>query len=225
MSRARASVATLLAALALACTAWLRAPVAVAATDRTGAMPAGIDDWRGIDQPLTERQYQMLETRDVLLRAFTRDQERVLACVAVAGPEQKAAHPPEICYRGLGFTIESQQWWSLEIAGRERPIHELVVEQDGARLLVWSWYRVGSEETASWWREQWLALAARLARRPDAASLLRFSTEIRDVDPGIARQRLAAFLGRFLPAVDRALWPTPSSVLDPACADGESPPR
>jgi hypothetical protein len=93
-------------------------------------------------------------------------------------PRPQGAHPPEICYRGQGWTIEQQRSWELALAGTHAAVDELVVAQRGERLLVWSWYRVGDDETASWWREQWLALAARVGRRDAPAALLRFSTPL-----------------------------------------------
>lgn len=206
MTPARLAVALLLGALALAATTLLRAPVAIAEVVHVAALPSALAPWHGVDVALEERQYQLLETRDVLLRRYaTPAGESVLACVAVAGPENKAAHPPEVCYRGQGWTIETHVEWDVELAGRVRPLEELVIAQDGVRELVWSWYRVGDEETGSWWREQWLALQARLSRESTPAALLRFSTPLADGDRDAARRRLGRFLTHFLPEVDRAL--------------------
>lgn len=209
MSRARPLVALLLAALALVATTLLRAPVATAGASRVAKLPVALAGWSSRDVPLIERHYELLETRDVVLRDFAAadGSAAVLACVAVAGPAHKAAHPPEICYRGQGWTIEQQQEWQLALAGRVRPFQELVVAQGGERLLVWSWYRVGDEETESWWREQWLALAARVARDDAPAALLRFSTPLGREGIDAARLRLARFLAQFLPAADAALAP------------------
>jgi len=217
MSRARPLVALLLAALALAATALLRAPVATESASRVAKLPSALAGWSSRDVPLEERHYRLLETRDVMLRDFAAadGSAGVLACVAVAGPARKAAHPPEICYRGQGWTIEQQREWELLLAGRTRPFQELVVAQHGERLLVWSWYRVGDEETESWWREQWLALGARVGRRDAPAALLRFSTPLGGDGIEGARLRLARFLAQFLPAADAAL--APSAVA------GESP--
>ena len=55
-------------------------------------IPARVGAWSGADVPLTERQYQLLESRDVLLRDYqTEAGGSVLACVAVAGGNRKVA--------------------------------------------------------------------------------------------------------------------------------------
>jgi hypothetical protein len=89
------------------------------------------------------------------------------------------------------------------------------VRQDGVELLVWSWYRVGAEETPDWLREQQLAFAATFAGRDDRAALLRFSTSLGKFAPNdvaaataaeaAAEARLEDFVGKFLPAFDAAL--------------------
>ncbi len=217
MSRSRFVVAVLLALLAWAGTALLRAPVPIAGVLHVATLPMELAGYVGVDVPLEERQYRLLETRDVLLRRYTTAAgDRVLACLAVAGPANKAAHPPEVCYRGQGWTIETHVEWEVRLAGRPRSLEELVIAQDGVREMVWSWYRVGDEETGSWWHEQWLALQARLRREAAPAALLRFSTSLADGDRDAARLRLGRFLERFLPEVDRAL------AIDPL--DRESPP-
>jgi len=221
MSRAKLSVAVVLLA-ASAFISWrLRGPVAPAGAAgalRIAQIPVRLAGWKGSDLPVSERQYALLESRDVLLREYRDGRELVLACVAVAGPESKAAHPPEICYRGQGWAIEAQTNWSVDLAGRSRPLAVFLDHELGERELVWSWYRVGDEETESWWREQWLAVKARVAGHDVPASLVRVSTAV-GVEPAsvcAAQTRLARFLGDFLPSVEAALAGTPQAGEAPA---------
>ena len=172
-----------------------------------------LDGWRGEEHALTKRHYDLLETRDVLLRSYVRGEDDVLACVAVAGPDGKAAHPPEVCYRGLGYDVAEQRRIDVELGGRGRRIDRLRARQGTRDLLVWSWYRVGEVETAGWLNEWWLALCARLAGRDERVALLRFSTVVRrggeardDAAAEVAAEaRLRAFVEKFLPALDAAL--------------------
>jgi EpsI family protein len=216
---ARAAAAVALAALAAA--VLLRSPLPPTGTLRVAALPQAVHGWSGRDVALTERQFRLLETRDVLLRRYGRDEASVLACVAVAGPERKPAHPPATCYRGQGFLVESEERVAATLAGRAREFTELVLAKDGERTLVWSWYRAGIAETASWWELQALAFVARLSRSDEPVALLRFSTALSsggvdDAGLEVARRRLAGFLAAFLPAVDAALAPTIPCFVFPA---------
>lgn len=172
-----------------------------------------IDGWRGVDRTLTERQYGLLETRDVLLRSYARGGEEVFACVAVAGPSGDAAHPPEVCYRNQGFDVAEQRTFESELGGRLRRVDRLRARQGRLDLIVWSWYRVGEQETPSWLKEFWLAVTANLGGRDERVALLRFSTAVkrggaaRDdaAAEAAAEARLRAFVEKFLPALDAAL--------------------
>jgi len=212
----------LLAALVLlgasALLSWrLHGPRGAASSRRVAGLALEIEGDRGRDLLIDERRYELLETHDVLLRAYSVGGAEVVACVAVAGPDGKAVHPPRICYRGQGWKVEEREPASRELGGRRRTVSELVISRGVERQLVWAWYRVGGEETGSWWREQWLALVARVAGRDDRAALLRFSTPISgpisgpiggplaDEGEAAARATLARFLSSCLPLLDEAL--------------------
>jgi EpsI family protein len=214
-NRARTVVALALTAAAAVATWRCARPRPSTAVPFTASIEKAIGDWAGRDRSLTPRQYELLETRDILFREYARGGDLVLACVAVAGADGKAAHPPEICYRGQGWDVVEQRQAVHALAGRERKIDRLRVRQDGVELLVWSWYRVGSDETPDWLEEQQLAFAATFAGRDDRAALLRFSTSLGKVAPedvaataaaeAAAEARLLDFVGKFLPAYDAAL--------------------
>ena len=197
----------LLAASAVA--SWrLHRPAEAAGAARLAQVPVRIGSWSGRDLEVTARHRAQLETDDVLLRRYRDGALEALACVAVAGPAQKAAHPPEVCYRGQGWRIEAAESATVALSGRPVPLQELVIAREDERHLVWSWYRVGGDETGSWWREQWLSLRARLAGRDVPAALLRFSTPIAGPDAasvGEGRATLGRFAAAFLPVVDAAL--------------------
>jgi EpsI family protein len=211
--RARFAVAALLLCGGAAVTWRADRPRPAAQTGVVARVAMEIDGWRGEEHALTKRHYDLLETRDVLLRSYVRGGDDVLACVAVAGPDGKAAHPPEVCYRGLGYDVAEQRRIDVELGGSRRRIERLRARQGTRDLLVWSWYRVGEVETAGWLNEWWLALCARLRGRDERVALLRFSTvvrrgsETRDdaAAEAAAEARLREFVGNFLPALDAAL--------------------
>ena len=212
---ARYLVALALTAAAAVATWRCARPRPSTAVPFTASIANAIGDWAGRDRSLTPRQYELLETRDILFREYARGGDLVLACIAVAGADGKAAHPPEICYRGQGWDVVEQRQVVHALSGRERKIDRLRVRQDGVELLVWSWYRVGTDETPDWLQEQQLAFAATLAGHDDRAALLRFSTSLGKVAPedvaataaaeAAAEARLLDFVGKFLPAYDAAL--------------------
>jgi EpsI family protein len=215
MTGPRLGVVLLLLGASAVSTWRLHRPASASDMRLLAAAPRELAGWKGRDVRLDERQYQLLESRDVLYRSYRGAAGDVLACVAVAGPEGRPAHPPEICYRGQGWQVESFVTIDGEIGGRRRSLGELQISRGRTRLLVWSWYRVGAEETESWWREQWLAILARFAGRDDRVALLRFSTPLRGAredDLRAGRTTLSRFLTDVLPPIEAALAAPPASV-------------
>ena len=169
--------------------------------------PVQVGPWEGSDRKLSERQYGLLETREVLFRDW-RHQDGgppVNACVAVAGGNRKAAHPPHVCYRGQGWKILSRSDRQEHLCGREHSFEELSIAKGGRAQLVWSWYRVGEEETASYMRQQWLGVLADLKDDGTPSALLRFSTPIEALGEEAARHRLRHFLQDVLLPLEAAL--------------------
>jgi EpsI family protein len=181
--------------------------------------PRRLGEWVGTDRELSDRQYELLETREVLFREFRKGGAgpEVLACVAVAGANRKVAHPPEICYRGQGWRIVDQSEVELTIAGVKRRVQELHIEKNGREHLVQSWYRVGERETPSYLLQQWLGLVADLTRSVEPSALLRFSAPIEDGDARAARAALTEFLAIALPELEQELGGPPEA------ADGNEP--
>ncbi len=169
------------------------------------SIPKTLGDWQGHDDPLSERQYRLLETRDVLLRTYRnqRTSEEVLACVVVAEGDRKVAHPPEVCYQGQGWTVLEMRRAGLDLGG-PRPVQWMRVRLGTTEEVVLFWYRAGQQETNSVLRQHWNGLLAEWRREPIRSGLIRFSTRLKGGD-GLAGERtVGRFAAEFLPVLDRA---------------------
>ena len=205
MSRRRFGLALVLVCAVAAVSLALRRPVAMQAQVRTDQFPHQVAQFDGHDLPLTDRQYALLESRDVLFREYRSAQgEWILACVAVAGSNRKVAHPPEICYRGQGWSINSIDTIAVPLAGHERPVQRLVIQKGDEQHLVYSWYRVGPVETPSYLWQQWLGLWEDVTRSGAPSALLRFSTHLSPTEAA-AEDRLRRWVGEFLPLAEQVL--------------------
>lgn len=174
---------------------------------RTEGFPTLLGEWRGIDLPVSDRQYGLLESRDVLLREFRQrgTGPAVLACVAVAGGNRKVAHPPEVCYRGQGFEIHDLREVTFRHGDEEWAVQRLRISYRGEPELVLSWYRVGDRTTASYLYQQWLGLVAEFGHPDRLSALVRISVPI-EGDESAAEQRIAGFCSEFLPALEKHVF-------------------
>ena len=202
--RAFALLLVAVCAVAWLCLA-LRRPAGPDEGVRTASFPVRVAGYEGQDLPLTDRQYALLESRDVLFREYRNAAgEWILACVAVAGSNRKVAHPPEVCYQGQGWSIDSIETVSVRLHGRERSLQRLVIRHGENHQLVYSWYRVGSVETPSYLWQQALGLWEDVKQSGAPSALLRFSTAFGPSEEA-AEERLRRWVDAFLPLADEAL--------------------
>ena len=166
------------------------------------------DGWDLRVRELSDRQYEILETREVLFQEFHRGNNELQACVAVAGGNRKVAHPPKICYRGQGWKIVDEVCLDLPLVEQNLGVRELVIAKRGRHQLVWTWYRVGARETTHYVRQQWWGLQSDLRRQRVPSSLFRFSTVLHSAsaeERRRGRERLEHFLECVLPQLESGM--------------------
>jgi hypothetical protein len=73
---------------------------------RLASLPQVVGPWRGTDQELNSREAEQAELAGHLLRRYVHaDSGEALTVLAACGrPGPVAAHSPEVCYTGSGFT-------------------------------------------------------------------------------------------------------------------------
>ena len=105
----------LIATVVLAATALLtvvlerEAPVKTRGHSFARRIPLKLGRWRGKELPVPKAVIDALETDDVLMRAYTKDTgEKIVFAAVFAMDNRRAAHPPEICYRGQGWSVEGK---------------------------------------------------------------------------------------------------------------------
>ena len=69
--------------------------------------PLKIGQWQGKDMPITENDYAILATKNLIMREYDADGKPPVAFCISFIPEitARSLHPPEICYTGGGGTI------------------------------------------------------------------------------------------------------------------------
>lgn len=182
-------------------------PTQEGAAAQVAGIPHRIGQWQGTDMPVEERTYEILETRDVLYRAYRHPRERagVDLCIVFSATNRKAPHPPEVCYTGSGAHVDRRPPEILRFAenGGVRDLQGncLGVVRGGTRELVLYWYLAGKELTTRYYGQQAKLLWAQLLGRPTQAAMIRYSTVIHEESSEQAMERLKMFAQRSLPVI------------------------
>jgi len=85
---------------------YMPARVAAKGEVKMADFPMAIGEWQSKDIPLSERDFEILETRNLIMREYKNfSGELVYLYIIYSGDNRNVVHPPEICYTGGGATI------------------------------------------------------------------------------------------------------------------------
>lgn len=149
-------------------------------------IPADFAGWRSREVSVPESTYQILGTRDLMMRSYEKSPAlpAVYFYVVHSNESRKVAHPVEICMRSEGFETEAMREFELKVgAGVESSsiiVNRAIFTRGDSRILVYSWYRIHGIDTPSYFKHQWLAVFAGNSDVSDerASSMLRLSVAI-----------------------------------------------
>ena len=154
------------------------------------SIPLTLGEWKGEDIPIDERIYELLETKDVLMREYSNVKgERVVLAIVYSGVNRASFHPPEICYLGGGRELLKKDIENVEAgpAGKTSratmQVNKLLMEDQAGKEIAWYWFSAGSRITSSYYLQQCYFIWDELRRNPQGGTLIRVSTRVADGSP------------------------------------------
>ncbi len=170
-------LAILVATLAIALPSYLIVPAAKESV-KVADFPLTIGSWQGRDLPVDERAYEILETRNLILREYNNGDKKVYLYIIYSQDNRKVSHPPEVCFEGSGTTIIKKEKIQLELAGNKKIwANKLDVEKEGISNIVVYFYKAGNYYTDNYLKQQLNIALSRLRFKHTSAAMIRFSTE------------------------------------------------
>lgn len=139
--------------------------------------PKIIGDWKSKDIPISERDYEILETRNLIMREYTNSEnETITLYIIYSENNRKVVHPPELCLTGGGQSIEGRG--SVKIGNIQAV--KLLMEKGDFRQMVLYWFKAGSLNTDRYVKQQ-LKVALDLLRGTNTSSaMVRIITEVKN---------------------------------------------
>ncbi|MGD2175697.1 MAG: EpsI family protein, partial [Candidatus Brocadiaceae bacterium] len=176
------------------------------ASEHLAAFPLEVGEWRGVDAPLSEREYRVLGTRNVLSRRYQDSHGNQVQFVAVVAQQmRRRTHPPEQCLTGGGYSITGTEERAVAFStdGSERAIgvQELLMRRSVQTKVVWYFFKSGDEVHTSYWLHQAGVALRKLRDRGAADVLVRFDTAAPMGEEDGARTVLSEFAREVLPVV------------------------
>ena len=176
--------------------------------DVFGAVPRQIGPWFMVsEREPSEDERRILETDAIMTRTYSKGETTQCDLSTVfARDNRRVAHPPEICYKGSGWTVEKKQIEEFPVEGKPFRTNRLLLLRGNVRLLVLYWYKAGPTCTENYLKMQWNILKTHFTRRGSSSALIRVSA----VSPSPSEdEKVVATLREFaacaIPAVNNAI--------------------
>ncbi len=170
--------------------------------------PKTIDGWTAEDLPLTEDEYAILETRNVVARKYTNLEKKVVYLLLVYSQHnRKVSHPPEVCYMGSGISIVDNSHETIQVDSQNLKIHanRLLLESKGTKQFTFYWFKVGDTFTSNYWKQQLLIAVKTILGQPHSSALVRISADVEDNNEAEAISQIKNFTRLILKDVVRYL--------------------
>jgi len=163
--------------------------------------PKTIRGWKGQDIPLDERVYELLETKNLIMRNYINKQGETINCYIIySQDDRKVAYPPEICVQGEGATVVEKT--AIQITDSIKAI-KLILEKSLSRDLVIYWYKAGNLNTNDYIKQQLKIVINRMLRKSSSGALIRLATEIKGDGQDKALGLIQAFAKQIEPLIQK----------------------
>lgn len=167
-------------------------------------IPLELGEWKGEDIPISQRTYEILETKDALMRQYTNAQgERVALVIVYSAVNRGSFHPPEICYLGGGRELLNKGVERIEIAKSEKnsyamQVNKLIMQDKAGKEIAWYWFTAGSRITSNYYRQQCYFIWDEIRNKRTGGALIRVSIRVAD-DSRIAEAQGKDFIQQVAP--------------------------
>lgn len=152
--------------------------------------PKTFGDWESEDIILSERVYEQLETKNLIMRNYkNKHGDMINLYIIYSQDNRKVSHPPEICLQGGGATITNKS--PIQITDCIQAT-KLIIENGDSQNLVVYWYKAGKLHTNSYLRQQLKTVVDRMSGKKSSNVLIRVLMQVRDnrQDEALSKIRL-----------------------------------
>lgn len=140
--------------------------------------PKTFGEWDSEDIMFSERVYELLETKNLIMRNYKNKQgDMINLYIIYSQDNRKVSHPPEICLQGGGATVISKSL--IQITDSIKAV-KLIIENGNFLELVVYWYKAGKLHTNSYLRQQLKTVVDRMSGKKSSNALIRVLMQVKD---------------------------------------------
>jgi EpsI family protein len=165
--------------------------------------PMMVGEWQGKDLPITEKEYDILETRNLISREYTNPSgDKLYLFVIYSETNRSVFHPPEVCMIGSGLCITDKQIEKFDVGNKVFTTNKLFAEKGQFKEIILNCYKVGNIYTSDFYLQQTRLAFHQIFGRNVPGATLRVSMSI-EKDSAVTLATLKEFLSRSAVILDR----------------------
>lgn len=143
------------------------------------AFPYIIGDWKGKEFEVTEKEYSILETRNLIMREYVNPlSEKLLVFIIYSETNRSVFHPPEVCLMGSGVEIVDKKIETLNYNNRAFSANKLYTEKDNNKWLGLYCYKADSLHTDKYYLQQAYFAFSQLFKKRVKGATIRVSMAV-----------------------------------------------
>lgn len=138
--------------------------------------PHQVGEWQGKDLEVTEREYKVLETRNLISREYVNPSGKTLwLFIIYSETNRKVFHPPEMCLLGSGLNMVDRTKEDIGSQERKISVNKLYLEKDKYKEITLYCYKAGDLYTSNYYLQQAYLIAHQVFGKPLAGATIRVS--------------------------------------------------
>ena len=140
-------------------------------------LPVNVGQWYGEDIELSERVYEILETRDVIMRRYQNSNgDEILLSIVYSGNNRDSFHPPEYCYIGGGAELLAKNQEDIALDnGSILSTYKIRMGDAYGKISAWYWFSANKRFISSYYLQQAYMLWDALRGKDFSGALIRVS--------------------------------------------------
>jgi len=143
--------------------------------------PYKVGNWQGKDLKVSEKEYDILETRNLVLREYANPSGEKLSVFIIYSETNRAVfHPPEVCLIGSSVKIVDKKTEKVDSGEYKFSVNRLDTEKDNYRGVVLYCYKAGNLYTDNFYLQQASFALNQLLGRHKGGATIRVSMPIRE---------------------------------------------
>jgi EpsI family protein len=143
--------------------------------------PYELGDWKSTDIKLTEREYGILETRNILMREYVNsknESQKVYLFIICSETNRSVFHPPEVCLVGDGVNIDDKTTEKVSVKNYDFLVNKLYTDKSGKNQIILYCYKAGKLYTENFYLQQLAFTFNQVFNKDKSGATIRVAAEI-----------------------------------------------